>query len=71
MKSTRLRLPCQEGTCGGGGQALKNLRITVVLHCYSTTSFVQRSGDGDAESLLVLTPIMPPPAAYFISVISL
>jgi hypothetical protein len=42
----------------------------MVLHCYSTTSIVQRSGDSDAESLLVLTPFMSP-IAYFIFVMSL
>jgi hypothetical protein len=31
---------------------LKNLRITMAMYCYSITSFVQRSEDGDAESLL-------------------
>jgi hypothetical protein len=45
-----------------------NLRITMLLHCYSTTSFMQRSGDSDAESLLVLSSFMPL-ATYFVSVI--
>jgi hypothetical protein len=39
----------------------------MVLHCYSLTSLMQRSGDGDAESLLFLTPFMPP-AVSFVSV---
>jgi hypothetical protein len=68
MKSAHLRLPRQEGACRGC--ALKNLGITTFLHCYSTTSFVQRSGDGEAESLLVLTPFMPP-ACYFVFVMPL
>jgi hypothetical protein len=42
----------------------------MVLQCYSLTSLVQRSGDGDAESLLFLTPFMPL-AISFISVMSL
>jgi hypothetical protein len=42
----------------------------MVLHCYSLTSHVQRSGDGDAESLLFLMPFMPP-ATSFVSVMSL
>jgi hypothetical protein len=42
----------------------------MVLHCYSLTSLMQRSGDGDAEPLLFLMPFMPH-AVYFISVISL
>jgi hypothetical protein len=33
--------------------------MAMILHCYSTSSFVQRSRDGDAESLLDLTPFMP------------
>jgi hypothetical protein len=32
----------------------------MVLHCYSTSSFVQMSGDGDAESLQDLRHFMPP-----------
>jgi hypothetical protein len=53
---------------GAGFEEFKNNSGSALLLHYL---FVQRSGDGDAESLLVLTPIMPPPAAYFISVISL
>jgi hypothetical protein len=52
------------------GRALMNLRITMDLHCYSTTSFVQRSRDGDAESLLILMSFMPPTIS-FVSVICL
>jgi hypothetical protein len=29
----------------------------MVLHCYSISSFVQRSGDGDAESLMYFNAI--------------
>jgi hypothetical protein len=46
-----------------------NLRITLALHCYSTNSFVKENGDGGVESLLFLTPFMPP-AVSFISVMS-
>jgi hypothetical protein len=42
----------------------------MVMHCYSLTSLVERSGDGDAESLLFLTPFMPP-VVSFVSVMSL
>jgi hypothetical protein len=42
----------------------------MVVHCYTTTSFAKKSGDDDAESLLFLTPFMPP-AISFISVMSL
>jgi hypothetical protein len=45
-------------------------RTTVVLHCYSTTSFAKKHGDGDAESLLFLTLFMPP-AVSFVSIMSL
>jgi hypothetical protein len=41
----------------------------MVLHCYSLTSLVQRSGDGDAESLVFLMPFMPL-AISFVSVMS-
>jgi hypothetical protein len=51
-------------------RALKNLRIMMVLHCYTTTSFVKKSVDGDAESLLFLTLFMPPTIS-FVSVMSL
>jgi hypothetical protein len=30
-----------------------------VQHCYPSSLFVQRSWDGDAESLLTLMPFMP------------
>jgi hypothetical protein len=50
--------------------ALKNLRIMMVVHCYTITSFVKKSGDGDVESLLFLTLFMPP-ANFFVSVMSL
>jgi hypothetical protein len=40
------------------------------LHCYTTTSFLKKSDDGDVESLLVLMPFMPP-AVSFISIMSL
>jgi hypothetical protein len=42
----------------------------MVLHCYFMSSFVQRSRDGDAESLLDLTPFLPPVDLY-VSVMSL
>jgi hypothetical protein len=42
----------------------------MVVHCYTTTSFAKKSGDDDAESLLFLTPFMPP-AISFVSVMSL
>jgi hypothetical protein len=45
-------------------------RIAMVLYCYTTTSFAKKSGDGDAKSLLFLTPFMPP-ATSFVSVMSL
>jgi hypothetical protein len=38
----------------------------MVLHCYSISSFVQRSGDGDVESLLDLTSFMPPHIHLFL-----
>jgi hypothetical protein len=41
-----LRLPHQEGACRR--HTLKNLRIMMILHCYTTTSFVKKSGDDDA-----------------------
>jgi hypothetical protein len=45
-------------------------RTSIVVYCYTTTSFVKKSGDGDAESLQFLTPFMPH-AVYFVSVIFL
>jgi hypothetical protein len=42
----------------------------MALHCYFISSFVQRSWDGDVESLLDLTPFMPPIDLY-VSVMSL
>jgi hypothetical protein len=42
----------------------------MVLHCYTTTSSVKKSGDGDAESLLALMCFMPP-IISFVSVTSL
>jgi hypothetical protein len=50
--------------------ALKNSRIMMVVHYYTTTSFAKKSGDGDAESLLFLTYFMPP-VVSFVSVMSL
>jgi hypothetical protein len=47
-KSVCLRLPCQGGTC----RKPASRRTLMVLHCYPISSFVQRSGDGDAESLM-------------------
>jgi hypothetical protein len=35
-------------------------RTSRVVHCYTTNSFIKKSGDGDAESLQFLTPFMPP-----------
>jgi hypothetical protein len=51
-------------------RALKNLRITMALHCYTTNYFVKKSGDGDAESLLFLMPFVLP-AVSFVSIMSL
>jgi hypothetical protein len=42
----------------------------MILHCYTTTSFAKKSGDHDAESLLVLMPFMSH-AVSFVSVMSL
>jgi hypothetical protein len=42
----------------------------MVLHCYSITSLVHRSGGSDAESLLFLIPFMSS-AISFVSVMSL
>jgi hypothetical protein len=42
----------------------------MVVHCYTTTSFVKKSGDGDAKLLQFLTPFMPP-AVSFVSIMSL
>jgi hypothetical protein len=67
-KPVRLRLSCQGGACRE--RALKNLRMMMVVHCYTTTSFAKKSGDGDVESLLFLTLFMPP-VVSFISVMSL
>jgi hypothetical protein len=67
-KPAHLRLPRQEGACRG--QTLKNLRIMMALHCYTTNSFVKKSGDGDAESLLFLMSFMPP-VVSFVSIMSL
>jgi hypothetical protein len=46
-RPTRLRLPRQSAPARR--RALR--RTSRVLHCYSISSFVERSGDGDAESL--------------------
>jgi hypothetical protein len=62
MKPTHLRLSCQGGTCKE--RALKNLRIMMVVHCYTITSFIKKNGDGDAESLLSITPFMPPTTSF-------
>jgi hypothetical protein len=62
MKPTHLRLSCQGGACKE--RALKNLRIMMVVHCYTTTSFIKKNGDGDAESLLSITPFMPPTTSF-------
>jgi hypothetical protein len=67
-KPAHLRLLHQEGACTG--RVLKNLKITMSLHCYSTNSSTKENGDGDAESLLSLTPFMTP-VVSFVSVISL
>jgi hypothetical protein len=48
MKPVRLRLPRQGGTYGRHASR----RSSMVVHCYSISSFMQRSGDGDAESLM-------------------
>jgi hypothetical protein len=68
MKLVRLRLPRQSGTCRE--RALKNLRIMMVVYCYTTNSFAEKCGDGDVESLVFLTLLMPP-AVSFVSVMSL
>jgi hypothetical protein len=67
-KLVHLKLPRQDGTCREN--ALKILRIMMVVHCYTTTSFVKKSGDGNAESLLFLTPFIPL-AVSFVFVMSL
>jgi hypothetical protein len=67
-KPAHLRLPRQEGACRG--QTLKNLRIMMALHCYTTNSFAKKNGDGDADSLLSLMPFLPPTVS-FIFVMSL
>jgi hypothetical protein len=46
MKPVHLRLPHQGGAYRGRG--LKNLRIMMVVHFYTTTFFAKKSGDGDA-----------------------
>jgi hypothetical protein len=63
-----LRLLCQGDAYRG--QALKNLRIMMALHCYTTNSFAKKNGDGDADSLLSLMPFLPPTIS-FIFVMSL
>jgi hypothetical protein len=54
MKLTLLRLPHQERhlwqTC---------FKESYIQRCYPSSVFVQRSWDGDAESLLTLMPFMP------------
>jgi hypothetical protein len=45
-------------------------RTAMVVHSYTTNSFAKKSGDGDVESLLFLSPFMPP-AVSSISVMSL
>jgi hypothetical protein len=66
-KPVHLRLPRQGGAYTE--RALKNLRIMMVVHCYTTTSFAKKSGDGDVEYLLFLTLFMPH-AVSFVSVMS-
>jgi hypothetical protein len=46
-KPAHLRLPYKGGTYRE--HALKNVRIMMVVHYYTTTSFTKKSGDGDAE----------------------
>jgi hypothetical protein len=67
-KPVHLRLSRQGCACRE--HALKNLRIMMIVHCYTTTSFPKKSGDGDVESLLFLTPFMPH-VVSFVSVMSL
>jgi hypothetical protein len=55
-----------DGVCGRHASRRK----TMVLHCYSITSLVHRSGGSDAESLLFLIPFMSS-AISFVSVMSL
>jgi hypothetical protein len=62
-----LRLPHQKGCMQG---ALKNLRIILALHCYSTNSSANENGDSDVELLLFLTPFTPP-IISFVSFMSL
>jgi hypothetical protein len=45
MKPIRPRLLCQGGTYGRPASR----RTSMILHCYSISSFMHRSGDGDAE----------------------
>jgi hypothetical protein len=58
----------QESACKK--RALESLRMLMALHCYTTSSFVKNGWDGDAESLLSLTPFMLP-VVSFVSVMSL
>jgi hypothetical protein len=62
-----LRLPHKSGACRKC--AMKNRRIMMTLHCYTTNSFARKNGDGDAKSLLSLIPFMSP--RVFVSVMSL
>jgi hypothetical protein len=45
-------------------------RTIMVVHCYTTNSFVKKSGDVDAKSLIFFTPFMSP-AVSFVSIMSL
>jgi hypothetical protein len=47
-KPVCLRLPRQDGAC----RRHASRRTSRVLHYYSTSPFVQRSWDGDVESLM-------------------
>jgi hypothetical protein len=67
-RPVRPKLPCQVGAYRG--RTLKNLGIMMALHCYTTNSFAKKNRDSDAESLLSLTPFVPP-IVSFVSVMSL
>jgi hypothetical protein len=54
MKPMHLRLSCQERHLQ---QAC--FKESYIQCCYPSSFFVQRSWDGDAESLLTLMPFMP------------
>jgi hypothetical protein len=62
MRSVSLSPPRQKGCLQGC--AVKSLRMVMTLQCYTTNSFAKNSEDGDVESLLSLTPFMPPTISF-------